>query len=208
MKLSTVLALALACCTLTACDDDSAGPLAAKRSKSSGTAVGSWTFDVDGFVDANYPKLMQMAAPGIAKMKEGQKRIDALPPAQREAAEEEVRARLSETELEMRDAVMKGPEAVKEWSKKAMREKLDGQTFELEFGADGSCSVDVSMGGRSTSAQGTWTQKGSDVTVTMTQVDGRAATAKDREPKTMRLVGDRIRMEIVPGAPVMIARRK
>jgi hypothetical protein len=196
-----VLGLALAACVLTTgCSQEvSAG---APQSP-----VGSWVFDGDGFVDTNWEWILEKAKPAIDRIKEGNARLEAMPEGQRAEAEARVRERLSERDVAIYEATLAGPAAVKEWAKEQLRLQVSEMTLTLEFRADGTCTVSYAAGAQEHQATGTWTQRGHDVTLTMTVVDGRDATAKDREPKTITMRSGRLHMAFGAGAPALVARR-
>jgi hypothetical protein len=169
--------------------------------------VGTWAFDADGFVDENWEGLLKKAEPGIAKIREGRARMDAMSAGERETAEASLRGRLSERDLAIYEATLEGPAAIKEWAKTQLREQVGNTLFALVFTADGACSVSFTAGGQSREAQGTWTRDGANLTLRMTVVEGRPATARDSEPKTVTMRNGRIYMEFGKGAPTLVARR-
>jgi hypothetical protein len=205
-----VLALALGLAT-SGCGSEGAaearpsGSAPAKASPPS--PVGSWVFDVDGYVEENWELLAKAVAPAVTAIRREQERIQALPPDERADAERLLRERLTEKDREIHSAALGGPERVKEFARGALRKQLGSARLDIEFAADGTCSLALDVMVRSSSARGTWTQEGADVTVRMTTVDGKPAPARDREPKTLTLRGDRLHIPFGPGAPVLVAKR-
>ena len=185
------------------------GSVPAKASPPS--PVGSWVFDPDGYVEENWGHLMKAVEPAVTAIRRQNARIAALPADQRKEAERLLAERLaamSEKDRAIHDAALGGPERMKEWARAALRSQLGAARLDMEFAADGSCSFALDVPAHATDAEGRWTQKGTDVTVSMTTVDGKPAKPRDREPKTLTLREDRLRIAFAPGQPTLVAKRR